>query len=141
MERDIAEMLLERVELMERQLRVWRIIGLAAALALVALLGLMANGRAGAEEKHVGEYNIEVPAEVFRMGQPQYVETLKARRILLVDVSGEPRARFQVTEVGTPVLELLGQKGRTQAALTVKGQDSPSMVFYDHMGRVLWRAP
>lgn len=141
MDQHTLDSLASRVEWLESELSRWKTLGLAAlvALGLAVLFWAPWAGLAGAQETK--EYDIAVPPEVFRMGQPQEVEELRARRVVLVDARGEPRGSLQVSEVGTPSLELFGQGGRTQVALTVKGSGAPSLVFYDRMGRAIWRAP
>lgn len=141
MDRKLIDALAERVERLEGELARWKTLGVAAlvALGLVVLIWAPWGGLARADETK--EYNITVPSEVFKMGQPKEVEELRARRILLVDGRGEPRGSLQVSSAGTPSLELFGASGRTQASLSVKGSGSPGLVFYDRMGRVIWRAP
>ena len=138
-----VEALSERVERLERRLRRWRALGVAAicAFGLAAFFGIPSSRDAGAEESQTKEYNITVPPEVFQMGQPQLVGELRAQRIVLVDAKGEPRGSLHVTETGTPSLELYGRTGRTQVSLAVKGSGSPRLVLYDRVGRVIWRAP
>jgi hypothetical protein len=133
--------LTERIERLEKDLRFWKaLVWLAAlvVLCLTAFFALPVGTSAGAEDK---EYTIAVPPEVFQMGQPQALELVKARRVVLVDSEGEVRAALAVSETGNPHLDLFGQSGRTLASLSVKGSGSPSLVFYDRMGRVVWRAP
>jgi hypothetical protein len=135
--------LVGRMNRMESELARWKTLGVAAlvVLGLVVFFWAPWGGPATAEGQETKEYTIAVPPEVFKMGQPQEVEELRARRVLLVDSRGEPRASLQVSSTGSPSLELFGSSGRTQASLSVKGSGTPGLVFYDRMGRVLWRAP
>ena len=141
MEQPKLDALTSRIERMERQIRRWKILGIAAvaALGLVALLA-GPNGR-DAKAAETKEYNITLPPEVFRSAAAQSAGEIRARRVILVDKEGKARGRLQVSETGTPSLELFGPGGQTQAALAVKGSGSPRLVLYDKLGRVLWRAP
>ena len=141
MEQPKLDALTSRIERMERQMRRWKTFGITAtaALGLVALLA-GPNGR-DAKAAETKEYTIPLPPELFRSAAAQSAVEIRARRVILVDKEGKARGRLQVSETGTPSLELLGPGGQTQAALTVKGSGSPRLVLYDKLGRVLWRAP
>ena len=140
MEQPKLDALTSRIERMERQIRRWKILGIAAvaALGLVALL-TGPNGR-DAKAAETKEYNITLPPELFRDAAAQPAGEIRTRRVVIVDKKGRVRGKLQVSENGTPSLELLGPGGQTQAALTVKA-GSPRLVLYDKLGRVLWRAP
>lgn len=136
-----VDALARRIERMEHQIRRWKTLGIAAvaALGLVALLAGPDGRDAKAEEAK--EYNITLPPEIFRGAAAQSAGEIRTRRVILVDKEGKARGRLQVSETGTPSLELFGPGAQTQAALAVKGSGSPRLVLYDKLGRVLWRAP
>ncbi len=140
MEQPKLDALARRIERMERQIRRWKILGIAAvaALGLVALLA-GPNGR-DAKAAETKEYNITLPPEVYRSGTAQSAGEIRTRRFVIVDKKGRVRGKLQVSETGTPSLNLFSKGGQTQVKLTVKA-GSPRLVLYDKLGRVLWRAP
>ncbi len=140
MEQPKLDELTDRIERMERQIRRWKILGIAAvaALGLDALLS-GPNGR-DAKAAEPKDYNITLPPEVFLTGTAQSAGEIRARRVVIVDKKGRVRGKLQVSENGTPSLKLFSKVGQTQVKLIVKA-GSPRLVLYDKLGRVLWRAP
>ncbi len=140
MEQLKLDALARRIERMERQIRRWKILGIAAVAAL-GLVTLLAgpNGR-DAKAAEPKEYNITLPPEIFLSGTAQSAGEIRARRVVIVDKKGRVRGKLQVSENGTPSLQLFSKGGQTLVRLAAKA-GSPRLVLYDKLGRVLWRAP
>lgn len=133
----------ERLDKLERALRLWKALGILAlaGLGLLVAVALSAPVLRAARAEEARELEIAVPPEVFSPAGAQPSELVRARRVVLEDRDGRVRGAFRVSEAGSPHLELFGPSGRTLASLSVKGGGTASIVLYDRMGRVLWRAP
>ncbi len=90
--------------------------------------------------KYVGAAALVLVSAAIHMGQAAPVpETIEARRFLVIDTKGEPRAALGVTE-GGPTLALNDADGKLRAALTVT-EGGPALVLFDADGRSLFSAP
>ncbi len=100
----------ERVERANRRLRAW------GGCALVVLaLGAFLGASAGRSEASAGQ-------------------TITASRFELVDLSGQVRGYFGVSNDGTPHLSLLDDEGNVRLGARVSSADSPQIGFLDDNG-------
>lgn len=109
-----ADAVTERLDRLERQLRLWEVLGTLAVLAAIALLlaGLAPSGP----------------------------PTVAAQRFVVVDRNGTAHASFGLAGDGSPVLGLNDQNGITRVLIGVHNGE-PTVTLTSSDGRVSWKAP
>jgi len=138
MERQESELLLARVERLERRLRV-AVVGWVVSIATVVVLGVAVQA-------------ISQP-EVLRARRIEVVDTAGRARIVLGvlpdgslglglwDAAGRPRIGLGVAPDRSPALGLSDAAGRPRIGLVVLPDGSPVLGLWDAARRELFRAP
>jgi hypothetical protein len=110
----MADAVTERLDRLERQVRLWEMFGALAAFAAIALLlaGLAPSGP----------------------------PTVAAQRFVVVDSKGTAHASFGLAGDGSAVLGLNDEDGITRVMIGVR-DGQPRVTLTSSDGKVSWRAP
>lgn len=102
-----TETLMQRVDRLERQNRLFKRIG---GFALGAIAAVVLMGQA-------------LPSKVAKL--------VEAEKFLVRDTAGRPRATLGLLPDGSPSLNLIDQDGNIRMAVGMKSEGSPSLNLYD----------
>ncbi|MHC4342941.1 MAG: hypothetical protein ACYSX0_22355 [Planctomycetota bacterium] len=151
----------QRVEMLERQNRWFRRIGVTG-VAFIAVVMLMGQGKGNSpQDLVVRSLNVRdetgrdrarlwlrprhgPEAALSHKGEPTAVlgVTKDGRGLLmLTDSASRAQARLGVREDGAPRLELVDREGRVRTKFGLDESGSPSIVMLDSNDKVIWQAP
>ncbi len=107
MSKQQTEMLVQRLDRLERETRLLKRTGVAA---LAAIAAVMLMGQA-------------LPSKVAKL--------VEAEKFLVRDAAGKPRATLGLLPDGSPSLNLIDKDGNIRMAVGMTPQDTPSLNLYD----------
>jgi hypothetical protein len=159
MESPATDALTRRVELLERQCRLWRRIGTAGLVGCLALVVGGADGPTSTEVK-AERLLIQDKADPGRGilltaqdGQPTLTFLADGQEKISLGLSkdgssrlsftdsGKPRLALGLSQSGAPVLNLNDEEQRRRVALGIYPKVGPVISVLDEGGKVVFRAP